>query len=260
MANQGPPADAALDMSVLLGSAAWEAGGLQSSLPVLTSTVTSVTPLMQIYRPGDAAHFTQPQRPRWGLFAIVGVALLFVAAGGYELLRDDPSGEARPAIADASLRSGANQSAPAAALSTTPAAPAAARVPGDMSQVDEALRTAELVGRATPLEDIARSALLPALSPETAPPIVPVKPTALPRRAEGSGATGPGNGRRGKAAAHGGSRVASTRSPAEPVEVAPRQRDARGARAASEGSFGPCTSTVAALGLCTPASPSQHKE
>jgi hypothetical protein len=229
-----PAAGPNLDMAALLGSAAWDASEpKRTALPVLTTPVSAVS-LMPVYpevrMTGGA--FTQPPRPRWGLFAIVGIALLFAGGAAYEVLRASFADSPRAAFA------APPPGVPDAALAPPPGVPV--HPPGDLSHVDEALRTAEMLTRTPPVDAAA-----------DVPPLA--APNAGPARAR----TGPAAR---QARTRSGSNVASARAPASPTDAAPPQRvdPSPAARPAAAPPVGPCTATVAALGLC--ASPNQPKE
>jgi hypothetical protein len=232
-------------MAVLLGSAAWDANApKRSSLPVLTTPVSAIS-LMPVYpevqMTGGA--FAQPPRPRWGLFAIVGVALLFAGGAAYELLRSNLAEAPKPAFA-ALPSDTALPGAPDAGLSPVPGVPAHA--PGDLSQVDEALRRAEMLSR-TPPGDAAAMDIVPAGSPNAAPSRAKAGAVAAPAPRQGR--------------ARNGTRVAGSRAPATSSDAVlpPQRADVRDAvRPPAAPAVGPCTATVAALGLC--ASPNQPKE
>ncbi|HEY4068550.1 MAG TPA: hypothetical protein VGM74_16730 [Burkholderiaceae bacterium] len=235
--GQPGAAGAELDMAVLLGSAAWDASDpKRSSVPVLTTPVSPGS-LVPGHSEGPmAGAFLQPPRPRWGLFAIVGIALLFAGGGAYEVLRSNLPEALKPTFAGAP-RDAALPAAPDAGL---PAAPVT-HAPGDLSHVDEALRTAEMLTRTPP--DDASTEIVPVRPPDASP--------SRGRAVTAATVPGPRQGR-----TRNGSRTTGTRAPPASVGDVPAQRVDSGP--AVRPAAGPCTATVAALGLC--ASPNQPKE
>lgn len=225
---------------------------LGQPLPVLTLSVEP-SDWMSAY----AAQAPQPPvvvapQRQWALVA-AAAAILVVSVGVGAYLYVDHDVPSRPSVADlASMRERglANQAVQPGARMTPPAT----SVGGDLSKVDEALRTAEMLTR-PPLEAAAPAPVVPAAAPPVADAgqaraALQQAPRPRPRATPRSDVT--------TALAPESTRATLTRSVRPAPTLVPVQEPTRSVRPPAA-PVGPCTPTVAALGLCAAPS-SQPKE
>lgn len=193
------------------------------SLPVLTASV-ELGDAMSAY-PEHMLPMPAARAPRWplGMTAVIAGVLVLFGAGAY-LYIDIPADEQRDSLPAAARDRGFGRATePGMSTITAPAGTSG----GDLAHVDAALRAAERLA-AQPLPDAGDADIVPAdRGPEATPT------------------------RRGK------TRGLSRQPIAPPTALAPAPANPRPVPQTTA-PIGPCTQTVAALGLC--GAPSQPKE